>query len=66
MVVQILQRTLLKQLILLNISLQVQQHFQPPIYISQHWQHGQVIASYLKHGKNTFLSFLLSLISEAI
>ena len=48
--VQILQKTFLMLLILLNISLQVQQHSQPPIYISQHWQHGPSIASYLKHG----------------
>jgi AAA ATPase domain len=50
MVVQFLHRTLLRQLILLNISLQVQQHSQPLIYISQYWQHGQSRVSYLKHG----------------
>ena len=59
MVLQILYATFLKQQTLLNISLQVQQHSQPPIYISQHWQHGQSIASYLKHGKNYFFSSLL-------
>ena len=59
-------RTFLILQTLLNISLQVQQHPRLPIYISQHWQHGQRIASYRKHGKNIFLPFHLLLMSEAI